>query len=99
MTYLEKLKKIETYKSSGKNAERICSELTYLDCLSDLRGGAYDAKIECAADLLLEFIEKDGAITQAAVLAVEESLTELKDAAKSLKELFISHAHIDMNWQ
>ena len=99
MTYLEKLKKIETYKSSSKNAERICSELTYLDSLSDLRDGLYNAEIERAADLLLEFIEKDGAITKTAVLAVEDALMELKSAAKSLKELFISHAHIDMNWQ
>lgn len=99
MTYLEKLKKIEAWKASGENANRICSQLIYLDSLSDLRGGAYDEMIEAAADLLLEFIENDGAITKAAVLAVEDKLLPLKDAAKSLTEIFVSHAHIDMNWQ
>jgi len=99
MTYLDKLKKAETYKSSGKYAERICSELIYLDGLSKNKGGIYDDVIEKAADLLLDFIENDGAVTKSAMLAVENALSPLKDAAKSLKEIFVAHAHIDMNWQ
>ena len=46
MTYLEKLKLIDSHRSEGKYAERICSELTYLDNLSELHSGAYDARIE-----------------------------------------------------
>ena len=99
MTYLDKIKKIETYKTSGKFAQRICSELIYLDSLSKFREGKYDSIIESAADLLLEYVEDDGAITKNAMLAAEQVLLPLQDVAKSLKEIFVAHAHIDMNWQ
>ena len=46
MTYLEKLKKLDLHRKESKYAERICSELVYLDNLSDLHGGKYDALIE-----------------------------------------------------
>lgn len=49
MTYFEKIKAIDSHRNESKHAERICSELTYLDSLSELRGGAYDAQIEQAA--------------------------------------------------
>jgi len=39
MTYLQKLKKLNTYRGQGKHAERICSELTYLDGISTNPGG------------------------------------------------------------
>ena len=67
--------------------------------LSKHREGKYDTIIERAADLLLEYAENDGAITKGAMLAAEQALAPLKDAAKSLKEIFVAHAHIDMNWQ
>ena len=98
MTYLEKLKKINSRRTESANAERICSELCYLDGLSDLRGGKFDSRIEEAADALLSFIEKDGVITAAAVEKIEEMLSDLSPEAKSLKEIFVAHAHIDMNW-
>ena len=99
MTYLDKLKKIDSHRAENKYAERICAELTYLDGVSSLHGGKYDAKLERAADVLLERIEADGTITRGTVIAIEEMLSELAPVAKSLKELFVAHAHIDMNWQ
>lgn len=99
MTRKDKLKAIDTHRHEGRYAERICSELTYLDSLSGLRGGAYDSRVEQAADLLLARIATDGVITAATVREVEASLADLSPAAKSLKEIFVAHAHIDMNWQ
>ena len=99
MTHPEKLKAIVTRRKESKHAERICSELTYLDALSALRGGIYDEQLEQAADLLLERIADDGVITAHAVAETESALSDLAPAAKSLKEIFVAHAHIDMNWQ
>ena len=99
MTHPEKLKAIVTRRKESKHAERICSELTYLDALSALRGGTYDEQLEQAADLLLARIADDGVITAHAVAETESALSDLAPAAKSLKEIFVAHAHIDMNWQ
>ena len=99
MTYLQKLKAVDAHRGESKYAERICSELTYLDNLSMIRDGKYDAIIEKAADVLLEKIEADGVITAGTVKEIEALLFELQPAAKSLKEIFVAHAHIDMNWQ
>ena len=82
MTYLEKLKKIDSHRKESKHAERICSELVYLDNLSELRGGIYHNRIEAAADLLLEKIEEYGVITSKTVSEIEQSLADLSPAAK-----------------
>ena len=99
MTYLEKLKTINEHRGESKYAERICSQLVYLDNLSELHGGRYDARIEEAADRLLGLIKEYGVITAKAVSDIESFLADLAPVAKSLKERFIAHAHIDMNWQ
>lgn len=99
MTYLDKLKKLDVYRSQSKFAERICSELTYLDGISSLNGDKYNGRIEAAADELLARIDKDGVITSDAVFMTEEMLSDLSPVAKSLKEIFVAHSHIDMNWQ
>lgn len=98
MTYLQKLKKLDNYRNNGVHAERICSEITYLDAISKNENGKYNDLIEKAADTLLSFIEKDGVITKEAAKSVEDSLMVLQPEAKKYTELFISHAHIDMNW-
>ncbi len=98
MNYLEKLKFLNRHRSEGKNAERICSELTYLDGISKNKNGKYDKELEAAADYLIASVERDGVITKSVVLAAEEMLSDLAPVAKSYKEMFVSHAHIDMNW-
>ena len=72
MTYLEKLKAINEHRGEGKYAERICSQLVYLDNLSELRGGIYDSRIEEAADRLLALIDEYGVITAKAVYDIED---------------------------
>lgn len=99
MTHKDKLKAIDRHRHESRYAERICSELTYLDSLSALREGAYDSRIDQAADFLLERIAADGVITSATIRETEALLADLAPAAKSLKEIFVAHAHIDMNWQ
>lgn len=98
MTYLQKLKALDNYRSNGKHAERICSEMTYLDAVSKNEDGKFDNLIEQAADLLLAAIKEDGVITARAAKEAEELLMPLQPEAKKYTELFISHAHIDMNW-
>ncbi|MBO4422251.1 MAG: alpha-mannosidase [Clostridia bacterium] len=98
MTYLQKLKTLDGYRANGKHAERICSELSYLDAISKNEDGKYDALIEEAADILLSHIDVDGVITAKAAAEAEGRLMTLQPEAKKYTELFISHAHIDMNW-
>ena len=54
MTYLQKLKKLDGYRGCCGYAERVISELTYLDALSKNEDGAYDARIEAAAERLVK---------------------------------------------
>ena len=98
MTYLEKLKKLNARRPESKNATRICSEITYLDAISKHRDNALNAQIEAAVDFILGECEKDGVITSATVKAAEDMLMDLQPIARSYKEKFIGHAHIDMNW-
>ena len=98
MTYLQKLKTLDNYRANGVHAERICSEMTYLDGLSRINGGKFDNLIEQAADLLLSDIAENGVMTKAASKRAEELLMVLQPEAKKYTQLFISHAHIDMNW-
>ncbi len=98
MNYLQKLQKLGEYRGRGPEAERICSEIAYLDGVSANRGGAFDRRLEAAADFVLSEAEKEGAITRGTVRAAEEMLADLGPEAKRYTALFISHAHIDMNW-
>jgi len=98
MTYLQKLKKLNRYRGQGKHAERICSELIYLDGVSKNHGNRYGARIEAVVDYLLDEIGCEGVLTLTAMKQAEDMLSDLSPVAKSYTELFISHAHIDMNW-
>lgn len=95
MNYLEKLKFLNRHRSEGKNAERICSELTYLDGISKNKNGKYDKELEAAADYLIASVERDGVITKSVVLAAEEMLSDLAPVAKSYKRcLFLTRISI-----
>ena len=98
MTYLEKLRKLDGHRGNCPYADRIVSELVYLDAVSKNEGGALDGRIEAAADALLSFAEENGALTAPECRRVEDTLSDLSPYAKKYTELFISHAHIDMNW-
>ncbi len=98
MTYLHKLKTLDGYRQNGRHAERIISEISYLDGISKNNGGKFDSLIENAADALLKCVEENGVITKKAAEEAEASLMALQPEAKKYTELFISHAHIDMNW-
>ncbi len=99
MTFFEKLKRLNAYRALGKNAERICSQLTYISKVSHNHDGRYDARIEEAVDYLLAQMEREGTITLSSVLYAEEMLADLSSVAKSYTELFVAHAHIDLNWK
>ncbi len=97
--YFSKLKRIDSHRNESQYAERICSELIYLEGISQLHDNRYFDQIETAVDFLLDRIQIDGVITKDAVFSAEAMLSDLYSVAKSYTELFIAHAHIDMNWQ
>lgn len=99
MSHLAKLKQVNTHREKSRWAERICSELVYLDHLSEFYDGKYDTRIEAALDTLLARIAEDGAITAKTVAEIEEMLVDLAPIAKSITQIYVAHAHIDMNWQ
>ena len=78
MTFYEKLKRLNTYRSLGKNAERICSQLTYLSKVSRNHEGKYNDRIEEAVDYLLSQIDRENTVTLSDVLYAENMLAELK---------------------
>ncbi len=98
VTYVEKMNRVNGYRSLGTHAERICAELSYLNRISQIRGGELDHRLEMAADYLIAVVEGEGVISRSDVEAVETMLSDLGKVAKSYTELFIAHAHIDMNW-
>ncbi|MBE6618004.1 MAG: alpha-mannosidase [Ruminococcaceae bacterium] len=98
MKYIEKLNALNERRHESKWAERIASQLTYLDAISKHQDSKYNDRIEAAADFVLGAATEDGVITKATCLAAEEMLSDLGPVAKSFKELFVGHAHIDMNW-
>ena len=98
MNYTEKMRWIRDRKGQSRAAERICSEIICLDGVSAAHGGEYDREIERAADFIIGYITENGAVTNAAVAEAEAMLAPLAGAVKSYTALFVSHAHIDMNW-
>ena len=98
MNYNQKFDAINRCRSQS-TGERIASELSYLNAISQARGGIYRERIEQALDTLIARLDRDGVITSSTVREVEESLSDLAPVAKSLTMLFQAHAHIDMNWK
>ena len=98
MNYTEKMRWIRDRKGQSRAAERICSEIICLDGVSAAHGGEYDREIERAADFIIGYITENGAVTNTAVAEAEAMLAPLAGAVKSYTALFVSHAHIDMNW-
>ncbi|MDR1094162.1 MAG: glycosyl hydrolase-related protein [Clostridiales bacterium] len=93
-----KFGKIKERKTWGEAAARIAAELEYAAEVSRTEGGKYDALIDRAASLVCEAMEREGAITFAAVAAAEKALSPMSAACKAVEILCVAHAHIDMNW-
>ena len=98
MDFFEKLNLIRSKKNESIFSERIVSEIIYLDALSKYDTGIDLALLEKAFDYIIAGCEKDGVITKQTMLGAEDILSPLAKTAKKYTELFVSHAHIDMNW-
>lgn len=85
-------------KATTYRGRRIYAQLAYAYSLSKINSEIDNGLIEKAADMLLEQIEKEGAITNSAAKNAEEMLLPLSKEAKKYKVHCVSHAHIDMNW-
>jgi alpha-mannosidase len=77
---------------------RILSEMHFALEMSRQQGQKFDISIGDALSVLEDCMEKEGTLTNSACMAAEEKLLPLRDAAKEYALIYVSHAHIDMNW-
>ena len=82
----------------NRTTVRILSEIQFALEMSRQAGGRYDGAIDGALSVLEEAMARDGALTYAACAKAEEALLPLGDAAREYELIYVSHAHIDMNW-
>lgn len=78
---------------------RILSELRFVLLLSEAAGGAYEALLQQAQEVLEKSLDAHGVITNEAAQEAEGHLLPCAEEAKSYEFLCVAHAHIDMNWQ
>ena len=98
MSFTDKLLRLRGVCATNYWAHRLYAELCYMACLSSTKDHIYDSRLEAAADGLLKALDLQHTITKADGERAEAELADLSPAAKALKVLCISHAHIDMNW-
>ena len=84
---------------------RILSELHF--ALELVRGGEgiqdgeraqMQKKLSDAMDFLSEHLHTDGCLTDQVCRSAEEKILDLSETAKTYDLIYVSHAHIDMNW-
>ena len=96
MNFFDCLDKIKTAQDTPMGA-RLSAELGYCYKLTEEDSDGRALVLE-TADRLGRLAEEPCALTREHLLAAEERLRPLAGRAKSLKLLFVAHAHIDMNW-
>ena len=77
---------------------RILSEIHFALEMSRQAGQRYDGPINESLSVLEDGMDREGALTNAACKKAEEKLLPLREAAKEYHLVYVSHAHIDMNW-
>ena len=82
----------------SRSNRRIVAELEYALHVSQHNDNAYAAELGQAMDQLLDRLDQDGVLTDAACAEAEQTLEPMKDLCKSYKLFLTGHAHIDMNW-
>ena len=82
----------------SRAAVRILSEIHFALEMSRQAEQRYDAAIDAALSVLEKHMEEEGALTNAACEEAEDKLLPLRNAAKEYALIYVSHAHIDMNW-
>ena len=82
----------------GRPVVRILSEIHFALEMTRQAGEEDMAPIDGALSVLEACMEKEGALTYDACAKAEEKLLPLREAAKEYALIYVSHAHIDMNW-
>ncbi len=82
----------------NRAAVRVLSELHFALEMSRQAVQKHDAAIDAALSVLEKRMDQEGALTFAACAEAEEKLLPLREDAKSYQLIYVSHAHIDMNW-
>lgn len=84
---------------SGYWATRILSQISYLEEYNAAYPQyGYTALLETVTAMANSCYEQDGAITKAAALKIEETLSTVSEQMKKTLVTCVAHAHIDMNW-
>ena len=82
----------------GKMWERLRYELRYARRVSQALSGRHEALVERAAAQALDAAAREGALTDAQALAIEQTLMPMQADCKKYRLIICGHAHIDMNW-
>ena len=97
--FYDDLKKLQVLaECAAPHVVRIVAELRYADGVSRVNGNKYATLLEGAVALLMQSLERDGAITRSVAAEAERMLLPMQDDAKKYRVHCVSHAHIDMNW-
>ncbi len=82
----------------GKMWERLHSELRYARRVSQALEGRHEELIANAAALALDAAAREGAVTDARALEIEQTLMPMQADCRKYRLIICGHAHIDMNW-
>lgn len=93
-----KLRTLQKAKGRSYWADRIVSELEYLNACRKTQPFGADVPFEEAVEEIYQKNAADGTILQEDALRCEEKLRALSGIAKARTLFCAAHAHIDMNW-
>lgn len=98
MSVLEARLQAASKYAGGEMQWRLTKELAFAGRVSRVSGNRFDQLLLKALDALDAAVARDGAVTNATVLAIEDMLQPMAEQCKKYRLLFVGHAHIDMNW-
>ena len=98
MTHLDNLERLNARRKESPWAERVASQLSFLNALSAIDTRISPDQVDAAVRYALFRAERDGAFTAQSVRETEAMLADLAPIAKEYRVLYAAHAHIDMNW-
>ena len=101
LSLADKLALLQSNTHGNYSPSRTVSQIAYALKISAVENGKFNKEIEAVIDFLLGDINGSGTITALSARQAEQKLEEipdLKNTAKKISVICVSHAHIDMNW-
>ena len=82
----------------GRHVTRALSQIHFALEMLRVSESLREAPVDAALSALEAALARDGALTKPACEEAERALLPLREAAKEYALIYVSHAHIDMNW-